>query len=134
MGSIKRAIILSFLLIGISACEKPVDPNKTKAALSWLKKYYKASPIGGGWAVTDISAESNHLNVNVIMMDKDASNIMKYETERQLRILSVVCPNKHEKIWGMIDTNHLIEIHVSSPGYGRFSSFDCEFVQKLFRR
>jgi len=133
MGIFKQGLI-SLLIVGLTACEKPVDATKTKAALTWLKKYYKESPLGGGWAVMDISSESNYLNVNVIMMDKDASNIMKYKTERQLRILSVVCPNKHEKIWSIIDKNHLIEVHVSSPGYGKFSSFDCAFVQKMFRR
>jgi len=129
----KRALILSLLLAGLVACEKPVDPNKAKASLSWLKKYYKESPIGGGWAVTDISTESIYLNVYVIMLDNDASNIMKYETERQLRMLSVVCPNKFEKIWKIIDKNHSVRVHVSSPGYGEFSSFDCALVQRMIR-
>jgi hypothetical protein len=68
-----------------------------------------------------------------MMPDKSAAGIIEYEPERQLRILSVACPNRYEKIWDILDKNHLIEMHISSPGYGVFSDFDCAFVQKHFQ-
>lgn len=121
------------LILSLLGCDKPVDVEKTNAAISWLKHNYAEFPIGGGWQVSKIEADKHYIKVWVGMSDKDATVFVKMDSEPELRYLSsATCPNRHEPIWQIIDENHIIEMNFWSPGYQLFSSVNCKLVLQMF--
>lgn len=121
---------LSFFIV-LNACEaSDVDSLKTKKSLTWLENYYKKYPIGGKWYVDKIKSDKNHLIVSVIIPNKNAGTIMDMSFEQQNRILLIGCPNKHEKIYNMMDDNHILKIEYIAQGAGVFSDIYCEILEK----
>jgi len=130
--SIKLVCLVGVVFL-LQGCGKLVDPEKTKAAISWLKQNYEKFPIGGGWQLTKIEANKHYIKVWVGMSDEDATVLVKMDAKPELRYLSsATCPNRHEPIWQIIDENHIIEMNFWSPGYKLFSSVDCKSVLKMF--
>lgn len=128
MKNVTIAIVFIILVWFYLEGKKPkISPVKTQQAVSWLKNYYKDYPIGGGWAVVDITANKNNIIISVIIPNSQAAGIIKSDFKTQKRVLSSsICPNQYEDIWSILDENHVLVAEVTAIGAGVFSDVYCK--------
>lgn len=119
------AVVLVWFFLGDK--EPEIAPEKTQQAVSWLQNYYKETPIGGGWAVDDITASQNKITISVTIPNSQAAGIMNSDIKTQQSILfSSICPNQYEGIWTILDKNHALVAEVTAQGAGVFSDVYCK--------
>jgi hypothetical protein len=58
--------------------------------------------------------------------NSNAAAIMKLGFKEQRKMLSIVCPNMHEKIWDIIGEDYSIKAEIVAIGAGAFSDISCK--------
>ncbi|MHB1085605.1 MAG: hypothetical protein ACYCZA_12315 [Thiobacillus sp.] len=96
--------------------------------VNWLVQRYEAQPPSGGfWIISKIeaNADGEDFDVSILTTNEHAGMIMQMPPEAQFKVVSVAaCPEASEDIWGMLEKNQRIILHVGGTG-GVFIDVDC---------
>ena len=96
--------------------------------VNWLVQRYEAQPPSGGfWIISKIEADPDgeDFDVSILTTNEHAGMIMQMPPEAQFKVVSIAaCPEATEDIWGMLEKDQRIILHVGGTG-GVFIDVDC---------
>jgi hypothetical protein len=104
------------------------DWQGSEKIVNWLVQRYEAQPPSGGfWIISKIEADPDgeDFDVSILTTNEHAGMIMQMPPEAQFKVVSIAaCPESTEDIWGMLEKDQRIILHVGGTG-GVFIDVDC---------
>lgn len=104
------------------------DWQGSEKIVNWLVQRYEAQPPSGGfWIISKIEADPDgeDFDVSILTTNEHAGMIMQMPPEAQFKVVSIAaCPEATEDIWGMLEKDQRIILHVGGTG-GVFIDVDC---------
>lgn len=104
------------------------DWQGSEKIVHWLVQRYEAQPPSGGfWIISKIEADPDgeDFDVSILTTNEHAGMIMQMPPEAQFKVVSIAaCPEATEDIWGMLEKDQRIILHVAGTG-GVFIDVDC---------